>query len=273
MTAFDEVYQLPDPRGYFTLLSEYRTPHHAQVPFRRIIEARRAQLSGPAEPFTVLDLCSSYGINAALINHDLTLDELNEHYTSAEAAKLSTDELIEWDRYFYAARRRPDAVRFLGLDKSAPALSYARAVGLLDECFPENLEAAEPSAGLLRAARTIQLITLTGGASFLTPRTFHSLLGTAPAQVWVAAFVLRTVSYQDIEACLESYGLTTERAEATHPQRPFTDLAEQRYAIRAVTALGEDPSGKEADGYFHARLHLSRPVGEKGVGLEEFVSV
>ncbi|MER5711939.1 hypothetical protein [Streptomyces sp. NPDC002122] len=58
--------------------------------------------------------------------------------------------------------------------------------------------------------------------------------------------MLRTSSYQSIAACLESYGLTTERAAATHPQRCFTDPAEQRYALDTVTALGEDPSGKEA---------------------------
>ncbi|AYN44048.1 hypothetical protein D9753_35150 [Streptomyces dangxiongensis] len=261
MAAFDDSYDQPDPRAYFRALGplEYQAPHHGQGVFRRAVAARTRTARG-AEPVTVLDICCSYGINAALLNHAVTLDDLYAHYTSPEATALTTAELIEWDRSYYAARRRPDPARVIGLDMAANAISYACEVGLLGQGFAENLETAPPSASLLRAARHARLITITGGATFLSPRTFQPILACAQDPVWVAAFVLRTTSYKSIAACLASNGLVTEEVTThTFPQRRFTDADEQRYAVQAVTGAGGDPNGKEVDGYFHAMLHLSRP--------------
>ncbi|RJO73694.1 hypothetical protein D5S18_21200 [Nocardia panacis] len=261
-TPFDDIYDQPDPRGYFGSLGrfDYRTPHHAQAVFRRLVAAR-AQ-SGPV---TVVDLCCSYGINAALLNHDLTLADLYARYTLPQIAELDTVELIESDKEFYAARRRDDAVPVVGVDIAAPAIDYALAVGLLDAGFVENLETGAASPALLRAAGPAGLITVTGGASFLTARTFQQLLGAAVEPVWVAAFVLRTGSYRPIADALAEYGLVTEVDPArTVLQRRFTDLDEQRYAIAAVTEAGADPAGKETEGYYHAAVHLSLPPGVTG---------
>ncbi|WP_404962095.1 hypothetical protein [Streptomyces sp. 147326] len=261
MTAFDAIYDQPDPRAYFRALGPlgYQTPHHGQDVFRRAVAARTRTARG-AEPVTVLDICCSYGINAALLNHEVTLDELYAHYTSRQAAALTTAELIEWDRSYYAARRRRDPARVIGLDMATNAISYACEVGLLEQGFAENLETAPPSASLLRAARHTRLITITGGATFLSPRTFQPILAAAQDPVWVAAFVLRTTSYESIAACLAANGLVTETATThTFRQRRFTDADEQRYAVQAVTSAGENPYGKETDGYFHTMLHLSRP--------------
>ncbi|MFE9849507.1 hypothetical protein ACFYPN_11930 [Streptomyces sp. NPDC005576] len=266
MTPFDDAYDQPDPRAYFRELGPwgYQTPHHAQSVFRRLLTAL-----GPGSPEggrpapTVLDICCSYGINAALLNHHLTLSDLYTHYTSDRATASSTDELIGWDKEFYASHRRPDAVPVIGLDAAPRAIAYARAVGLLDDGFAENLETGAPSPALLRAARDVRLITLTGGASFLSPRTFAPLLTGAAGPAWVAAFVLRTGSYAPIADCLAAHGLTTEKHTAqTYPQRRFTGEQEQRYAIAATRAAGEDPEGKESEGSFHTALCLSRPAAE-----------
>lgn len=273
MAQFDDIYDQPDPRAYFRVLGplEYQTPHHAQSIFRRVLAAcaPSAPVAGPA---TVLDICCSYGINAALLNHRVTWDDLYAHYTSAKATALTTAELIEWDRAYYAARRRRDVVRMIGLDVATNAISYACAVGLLEEGFAENLETTAASAALRRAAQPAQLITVTGGTSFLSPRTFQALLACAHDPVWVAAFVLRTGSYRAIAACLASHGLLTEKdSTRTFPQRRFTGADEQQYAIDAVTAAGEDPHGKETRGYFHTALHLSRPHEEAEVVLRDLM--
>ncbi|MFE5868193.1 hypothetical protein ACFQ6V_05980 [Streptomyces roseifaciens] len=260
MTSFDKIYDQPDPRAYFTVLGplEYQTPHHAQSVFRRMAET----LGGPPgdEPPTVVDICCSYGINAALLNHDVTLDELYTRYTSPQVAPLTTAELIEDDRAYFAARRRPGAVRVVGIDVAAQAVSYAQAAGLLDEGFAENLETAEPSGELLRRTRRARLITITGGTTFLSARTLKALTAGTDTPPWVASFVLRTASYEPIADALAAHGLSTEKYTArTFPQRHFSGPEEQRYAVAAVEAVGEDPRGKETEGYFHTTLYLSRP--------------
>ncbi len=272
MTRFDDIYRRPDPRSYFRVLGalDYRTPHHAQGVFRRLLGSAGLPggVDGPAgrdgaPRAPVLDICCSYGINAALLNHDVTFAELHAHYTSPHAAGLTVPELIERDRAYYAARRRADAVPVVGLDIAAPAVAYGRAVGLLDAAFAENLEAAPPSPALHQATRGIRLITVTGGASFLSARTFQPLLEGRQEPPWVAAFVLRTGSYRDIAEGLARLGMATERdTTRTYPQRRFTDVDEQRYAVAAVAAAGDDPRGKEDDGHFHTTLHLTRPAAQ-----------
>ncbi|WP_405458834.1 hypothetical protein OG786_17080 [Streptomyces sp. NBC_00101] len=270
MTPFDDAYNQPDPRAYFRDLGPwgYQTPHHAQSVFRRLLTALRTGSPEAPAP-TVLDICCSYGINAALLNHHLTLSDLYTHYTSERATASSTDELIAWDKEFYASHRRPDAVPVLGLDAAPRAIAYARAVGLLDDGFAENLETGAPSPALLRAARDVRLITVTGGASFLSGHTFTPLLAAAEEPLWVAAFVLRTGGYGPIAGALATHGLTTEKHTAqTYPQRRFTGEQEQRYAIAATLAAGEDPEGKESEGSFHTALYVSRPAEQvKGTPL------
>jgi hypothetical protein len=260
-TGFDHVYDQPDPRGYFQAFGPfgYQTPHHAQQVFRRLVVALTP--SNAKWRVTVLDICCSYGINAALLNHELTLADLSARYTSPETTTLSVEALVNADRVFYAARRHPTGplARVVGLDPARNAIDYACAVGLMDAGFAENLETTPASAALLAAVRDVRLITVTGGASFLSPRTFQPLLDNARSPVWVAAFVLRTGSYQPIADTLAGYGLVTETSTPTFPQRRFTTSAEQRYAIDAVTATGHDPSRKETDGAYHTNLYLSRP--------------
>ncbi|WP_053711222.1 hypothetical protein [Streptomyces sp. NRRL B-3648] len=261
-SRFDDIYVQPDPRAYFTRLAplDYEIPHHAQPVFRRLAAERAAYGAGRAEGLVVLDLCCSYGINAALLNHDVTLAELYERYTSDTARRMSSQELAAWDREFYTERRRPDALRVYGLDIAAPAVRYAREAGLLDAGFTDDLERVPPGPELRAALPEVGLITLTGGGSYITERTFTALLDAARGPVWVSAFVLRTVSYEPVVRRLAAYGLrTTADTSRTYPQRRFTDEQERRYAIEAVRALGGDPSGREEAGRFHSVLYDSRP--------------
>ncbi|WP_254705663.1 hypothetical protein [Streptomyces vilmorinianum] len=252
---FDDIYDQPDPRAYFRRLAplEYEIPQQAQAAFRRAAAER--------EGGTVLDLCCSYGINAALLNHDVTLAELYARYTDPSVHELTSAELAVLDKEFYAARRRDDAAPVIGLDVAGHALRYAREVGLLDDAFAENLEEGAPPSPRLRAAMAdVGLITLTGGGSYLTRRTFAALLEWAGRPVRVSAFVLRTVSYRPIADCLAEYGLrTVADPSRTYPQRLFTDAREQRFAVEAVRALGADPAGRESAGRFHTVLYESVP--------------
>ncbi|TQF02155.1 hypothetical protein E6W39_07540 [Kitasatospora acidiphila] len=265
---FYDIYNQADPRAYFTRLAPlgYEIPQHAQPVFRRAAELRSSAGAGAGagdgggrRP-AVLDVCCSYGINAALLNHDLTMAELYEHYTGRRAQRLSTVELAAWDKEFYEERRRPDAYPVIGLDIAARAVRYAQAVGLLDAACTDNLELEPPGPRLSAALADVGLITMTGGGSYITERTFDALLSGAGRPVWVSAFWLRTVPFAPIAETLAAHGLrTTADTARTYPQRRFTDEREQRYAVAAVRALGEDPSGLEEAGLFQTVLYESRP--------------
>ncbi|MFF5973975.1 hypothetical protein ACFY7C_20840 [Streptomyces sp. NPDC012769] len=261
-TRFDDIYDQADPRAYFAQLAplEYVIPHHAQAVFRRTAAERAALADGGAGRPAVLDVCCSYGINAALLNHDVTLAELYTRYTSRRAGAMSTDELAAWDREFYAARRRSEAYPVYGLDVAPRAIAYARRVGLLDAGFSDDLENSEPGPELTDALERVGLVTLSGGGSYVTDRTFTALLAGVRRPLWVSAFVLRTVSYAPIAGSLTAHGLrTTSDLTRTWPQRLFTDDRERRYAIDTLRRRGIDPVGREDRGRFHAVLHESRP--------------
>lgn len=256
---FGEIYDRPDPRAYYSELGsyDYEIPQHGKTVFQQVLEAM------PVESPTVVDLCCSYGVNAALLKHDVDLPDLYQHYGSEEIADLSAEEMVKIDREFYSDKKLPDAPSMIGLDAAAPAIEYALEVGLLDQGASENLETRDPSPQLARALADVDLFTVTGGIGYVTELTFDRLLAcSAPdKRPWVASLCLRTVPFDPIADCLASHGLVTEQLEdVTFPQRRFTSEEERESALRALEALGLTPEGRESEGCYHANVYLSRPA-------------
>jgi len=264
---FDHVYDLPDPRGYFEALGslDYLAPEHA----RRLFPVLLREVRTGAGPAGVLDLCCSYGVNAALLGHDLTLDDLYARYASPELADLSTEELLDADRPFYAGHRHPSPPGIVGADSASNAVRYALGAGLLEAGFGENFETTDPSEAFREAVGDVGLVTVTGGVGYVWERTFDRVLeavaearphGRAP---WVATLPARLVDYDPLSALFSRHGLVTERLSSrTFPQRRFADAAEREHVLRQLTDIGVDPAGKEEEGWYHADLYLSRPAGE-----------
>lgn len=256
--SFDHIYNLDDPREYLRTLRqfEYRTPHHAQPIIRALTAAR------DRDPVTITDLCCSYGIIAALLRHDLTLDDLYERYTAPEMAGLTVDELADADEHFYKDHRLPDTPTVVGVDVADRAVAYALRIGLLDDGAGENLETAEPTPELARSMAATDLVTISGGVGYISTATFQRVLDCVPRDraPWVAAFPLRTVDFDPVEALLATRGLVTERLDGTFAQRRFVSAEEQEQTIRQLEDRGIDPTGRESEGYHHAQLYLARPA-------------
>lgn len=68
-------------------------------------------------------------------------------------------------------------------------------VGLLDAGFTDGLEHSTSGPELARPLKRVGLVTLSGGRSYVTDRTFNALLAGVRRPLWVSAYVLRTVSY------------------------------------------------------------------------------
>ncbi|MEV6841333.1 hypothetical protein AB0N17_43885, partial [Streptomyces sp. NPDC051133] len=142
---------------------------------------------------------------------------------------------------------------------SWPATSIRRIVPMSSA----SLRRSPPSPALRRGLADVGVITLTGGGSYITARTITALLDNTRRPVWISAFVLRTVDYDDVIRVLAQRGLyTTTDTARTYPQRLFTSERERRYAIQAVCAQGHDPAGREDTGRFHCTRYDSRPATE-----------
>ena len=280
---FELIYDLEDPREYFNTLGsfDYCVAQHGQHVFSTLIEARREGWSsnGIGEKRTkVLDVCCSYGINAALLKYDTSLEELYTRYGSKEFADLSSEELERADAAFYEERFKEAAPEVIGVDVASNAVSYGIRSGALDAGFAENLEAGEPTEELRRAVSGVDLLTVTGGVGYISGRTFERLLdciveGPEGRVPWLAVFALRWVSYEDISEVLSSYGLVTEKLDGhTFTQRRFTDVGEREYVLEELARMGIDTTGKEDTGWYHADFYLSRPVEEAEIPLETLLS-
>ncbi|MGH3930947.1 MAG: class I SAM-dependent methyltransferase [Pseudonocardiaceae bacterium] len=258
---FTAIYNQPDPRAYFRTLNslDYQVPQQA-LP---VVEAVLAASARSGRPRTVLDVCCSYGINAALLRCQVDLDEISARYTDPALAALAPGDLIEADAVFYADRlRRPDRT-VLGLDVSAPAIEYAVRSGLLAQGWAENLETSDPSPALAAGVRDVGMIISTGGVGYVRHRTFDRLLQVVrdPHDLWLAIFVLRVFAYDEIADTFARYGLVTEQVPGlTFRQRRFADRAEYEAANHDVVLRDLDPTGKEADGWYHADCYLTRPA-------------
>jgi carnitine O-acetyltransferase len=159
-----------------------------------------------------------------------------------------------------AARQRPDGPRFIGLDVSADALSYARSAGFVDDVVLADLEHADPTAEQRERLATADLAVSTGCIGYVTEQTIARVVragGDRPP--WMAHFVLRMYPFDPIEECLAGFGYTTVRDERVFRQRMFVSPEEQAQVLGTLTEVGVDPRGREADGWLYARLFISRP--------------
>ncbi|HVZ27473.1 MAG TPA: hypothetical protein VG798_02360, partial [Rhizomicrobium sp.] len=178
--------------------------------------------------------------------------------------------------YFRSWPLKTDAI-FVGLDTSQRAVNYALRAGLLEAAVSRNLENENPAPEEAAVLRGANLIISTGCVGYVTEKTLRRLLMLQKwgAMPWVVNFVLRMFPYDMISDSLEDFGLVTEKLEGvTFIQRRFHSEAEFHSTIKALTARGVNPEGKEAEGLLHAELYVSRPAEiVETAPLNEIVSI
>jgi hypothetical protein len=206
----------------------------------------------------------------------LTFRTLRRRYTHHEIAALSSEELRRLDSHFYASWPDMGIAHFVGLDVSAPAIEYARRVGLIEHGIAANLEESCLHARDIRAIANVGVIVSTGSVGYVTEKTFETILDALPTPApWIISFVLRMFPYDSFAAAFAEHGLVTERlASAVFVQRRFRDLAEFEFSLAELGARGIDTSAFESDGLLHAELYVSRPRSDvQAAPLESIVTV
>jgi hypothetical protein len=254
--SFDDIYNAPDPGPYFTKLRplDYRTPHFAQPVIRRTIAELRALRA--RERITMLDLCSGYGVNGALQKFGMSLDDLYRFYATGGARTP------ESDRAALAPRRRDgQGLRVIGQDVAGKAIAYAKAVGFADDILHANLETDDLSEAQEDLVASTDLLTITGGLSYIGEATLQRVLGALRRPPWVLYFPMRCSDTEAVNDTLREAGLRPAHWPKPLPQRRFADERE-RLSVRAAIEQCSDGMGPASPTHHQAVLYLARPADE-----------
>ena len=219
---FDHIYTAPDPRPYFQTLDglDYQIPAHGASLFSAVAE-HVAEVRD-RDTVRIADLCCSYGINAAVMKHEPTFDEIVAHYTTDDCQALDRDDLLARDRAFFEERRDGSALEVVGIDVSSEAIGYAVEAGILDGGAAEDLETRDPSPQLTGLLESTDLVTVTGGIGYITERTVGRVLDAVPTTPWIAALCLRWVDFDDVAEAGRARDMVVHRLDdVTFPQTPL----------------------------------------------------
>jgi SAM-dependent methyltransferase len=271
---FDDIYVKADPRAYFSVLGalDYMIPDVAAPIVRQIISAYARRYGRKPR---VLDVGSSYGINAAVHRFPMTFATLRRRYARHEMAALEPEEVARLDRNYYASWPDRGLATFIGLDASPQAIRYAMDVGLIEDGIVGDLEREPLTADAIELLREVDIVLSTGAVGYVSDKTFRSILEVASRPLWIVSFVLRMFPYDDFQALFEENALVTEHLEsALFAQRRFIDLAEFESCLGRLAGRGLDSRGLEARGLLQAGLFVSRPaVDVRHARLEDVVTI
>lgn len=261
--VFDDAYNQPDPRMYFDHLGEcgYRIAGEAQPVIATTLEA--VTNTRQLEQRKVIDIGSSYGINAALMKCDITLKELYDHYLDDAVAGMDRREVVQTDIRYYKNQNCDPDIKVVGIDVSEHALQYGVETGLLDAAIAKNLEEERLAPAEEAKLQGADLVMSTGAIGYVTEETVGQVLdATTSTRPWVANTVLRMFPYDAYVELLAEMGYVTEKLDTTLRQREFANEEERENCLENLRSLGLDPEGKESDGSYHAEFFLSRPADE-----------
>ncbi|MFI0411555.1 class I SAM-dependent methyltransferase [Actinomadura sp. 3N508] len=261
--SLGHIYTSPDPRAYFAALRDldYHIPELAKPHFRGLIAEYREAHRVPVP--TVLDIGCSYGINAALVKYGITMGDLYDRYSGRDAHRHTRGTLLSRDRELVRSLEKESRVRFLGLDASEEALSYALEAGFLDGAVHADLENGDPTGEQRTRLAGADLVISTGCLGYVTERTISRIAGAhGRRRPWMAHFVLRMFPFDAIAGVLAAAGYATVRHGGLFRQRRFATPEERSLVLDRLSDVGVDPSGVETGGWLYAQLYVSRPTDQ-----------
>jgi hypothetical protein len=265
--SFDELYRSPTPGAYFERMHElgYQIGERAN-PFFRAAAALLRSRPGCDSCVRALDLGCSYGVGAALLNHELSYEELARFYSEQETD--SFEACVEATRGLLEETRRSWHVRCLGLDSSPEAIRFATAAGLLDDGIDRNLEETpEIPKNKLSAVRRCSLMTSTGAIGYVGERTLSAVLRELGRETeqgpYIVVTILRQFDPTPVTATMQRHGYRFERIPGVRLcQRQFESEEEQEGALKLVRQRGLDTTDWESTGHLYADLFAGAPEAE-----------
>jgi carnitine O-acetyltransferase len=260
--VLDEIYNRDQPIPYYAFINQldYQLPQLAKPIFCQLLSL--LQTVRGRKDLKLVDLGSSYGVNAALLEWDLELAPLIDHYLSEARQELDRAQLIRLDQTLLQSCD-PRPVQIVGVDISQNALDYAFEAGFVDGKIIGNFEEQPLSPDQQSQIGDADLIMSTGCIGYVTEKTLAALLDAADAnRPWMAHFVLRMFPFDDVEEMLRQREYVTLKSRHPVRQRRFVSDTEQQRVLTRLQSLGINPAGLEDDGWFYADFYFSRPKNE-----------
>lgn len=266
----DDIYDASDPASYYLTLGrlDYVIPEAARAVFVALIDAIRKDRA--LERVKILDIGSSYGVNAAILKYDVSFSQLTARYAAKRAEGLSGGDLMRDDRALFDALEEVRPIDVIGLDVSRKAVAYAESAHILDAGLVRDFEQAPLDAPAKELLADVDLVISTGAVGYVTALTFEKVVSAARRRPWIASFVLRQFDFAPIAKSLAAHGYESETLDnLAFPQRRFADATERDGAFKRLAAIGRERTALEDNGWYASTLHLARPSEEaRGASLE-----
>ena len=258
---FTNIYTQKFPNSYLKEMKqlEYRIPDKTKPLYLSIAKQLYNKL---LKKINIIDIGSSYGINSALMKHNLTMSDLDDFFLKEEPS-------IEKSKQFFEQLPSNDSLDFYQIDISEPALRFSENVNLCEKGICVNLETGNLP---IRELPQSDMIIATGCIGYIGYKAFSNLFELIKKQNSeenlenhtrgpVFAFsVLRIFDMADIEKTFNHYGYSLTKTDIPPiRQRRFSDLEEKHRTLSLLHDRRIDTKWLEDDGYFYADFYLANP--------------
>ena len=258
---FTDIYGQKFPNDYLEEMRRlhYRIPNKTKSFYLSLAEQLYKRL---ARPINILDIGSSYGINAALMKHDLEMSDLDDFFLKRENASM------EQTKQFFEKLPSNNHLKFYQIDISDPALQFSEEVKLCKKGICVNLETESFS---INEIPSFDMIIATGCIGYIGYKAFSNLFVLIKKQQTkfsqseidkpIFAFsVLRIFDMEKIQQTFDYYGYSLVRTDlGPIRQRQFSDSEEKSQTVSLLHDKGIDSKDYEDDGYFYAHFYIASP--------------
>lgn len=262
---FTEIYVKKYPAPYLNEMKnlEYRIPDQTKPLYQHLAERMVNYLK---RPIKILDIGSSYGINSALLNHELVMTELDDFFENNPQPSI-----VEVQNFFDGLPNNNPNFQFYLVDTSLPALEFAEKVGLCEGSFCINMEKEKISTEFKQTLQDIDLIISTGCIGYIGWKSFEKIFNSLGKDnentIPVFAFtVLRIFQVDEIENVFRKNNFELIKTKiGPLKQRRFYNNSEMKKSLELLKQRGINTEGLEEEGYYFADLFVGGPSNHKSV--------
>jgi len=258
---FTDIYTQKFPDDYLEEMKRlhYHIPDKTKPLYLSLAEQLYKKLS---RPINILDIGSSYGINSALMKHDLEMADLEDFFLQEDSTSL------EKTRQFFEKNPSNDNLNFYQVDISNPALQFSEDVKLCKKGICVNLETDSLP---IKEIPSFDMIIATGCIGYIGFKAFSNLFELIKKQQTkhpqsdmaepIFAFsVLRIFGMEKIRQTFDYYGYSLVRTDLDPiRQRRFSGSDERQQTISLLNSKGIDAKDFEDDGHFYAHFYVASP--------------